>query len=338
MKGVFTVGSMFAGIGGICLAFKQAGNNIEWANEYDANACRTYRFNFPDTKLYESDVHKLKTAEVKKVDIITSGFPCQAFSIAGYREGFQDKKGRGNLFFETARFIEDLKPKAYLLENVKNLSAHDQGNTLKVIRNTLVDELNYSFIPFVLNAKDYGNIPQTRERIYIIGFKGEGKYTIDDEEKKQTVLTHHFKIPDQIPLKNTIHDILEHNKQDERFYYRDNHQYYDTLISEMKSKDTVYQWRRVYVRENKSNVCPTLTANMGTGGHNVPLIIDDFGIRKLTPYECIRFQGFPHDFKFPDELAWSHRYKQAGNSVVVPVVKRIAEEMTRVLRLKYKDK
>ena len=99
----------------------------------------------------------------------------------------------------------------------------------------------------------------------------------------------------------------------------------------MKCKDTIYQWRRVYVRENKSSVCPTLTANMGTGGHNVPLIRDSFGIRKLTPEECLAFQGFPGRYKFPEEMAQSHRYKQVGNSVAVPVVRRIAEEMVRVL-------
>ena len=105
----------------------------------------------------------------------------------------------------------------------------------------------------------------------------------------------------------------------------------------MKSKETVYQWRRVYVRENKSNLCPTLTANMGTGGHNVPLIKDGFGIRKLTPVECTKFQGFPDSFRFPEKMANSHCYKQAGNSVVVPVIKRIADEIVRVLDLKYKD-
>lgn len=329
-----SVGSMFAGIGGICLAFKQVENVIAWANENDKHACITYKYNFPNTKLFECDVHSLNTNEVPKVDIITAGFPCQAFSIAGYREGFHDKKGRGNLFFQTARFIKELKPNAFLLENVRNLSGHDRGNTLRVIRNTIVNELNYSFIPFILNSKDFGNIPQTRERIYIVGFRNEGKYSIDDKLKLPKILTHYFKIPKPIPLMKSIHDILFKDKQNDKFYYKENHKYYPILKNEVRSRDTVYQWRRVYVRENKNSVCPTLTANMGTGGHNVPIILDSYGIRKLTPDECLRFQGFPPEFTFPHNIAQSHLYKQAGNSVVVTVVQRIAKEVNRVLFLR----
>lgn len=354
-----TVGSLFAGIGGICLAFKQEGCNVKWANEYNKHACTTYRFNQKkellgeETRLIEKDISLLdndlinkKKERVKKVDIITSGFPCQAFSVAGYREGFSDKKGRGNFFFKTASFIEKLKPKAFLLENVKNLEGHDNGNTLNIIKKTIKNDLNYSFIKFVLNAKDCGNIPQNRDRIYIVGFRGEAKYSNNDDPNyklKKQIATHHFKIPEKLIFKKhthkkTIHDILDTSKQNERFYYTKEHKYYKTLIKEMKRKETIYQWRRVYVRENKNNVCPTLTANMGTGGHNVPLVIDDYGIRKLTPNECLRFQGFPSGekgFKFPEDLALSHCYKQAGNSVVVPVVRRIANEIVRVLNLKY---
>lgn len=332
----FSLGSMFAGIGGICLAFKQAGFKVKWANEIDTNACKTYKHNFPEINMIERDVHHLESNDVESVDVISSGFPCQAFSIAGYREGFSDKKGRGNLFFETARFIDELRPKAYLLENVKNLSGHDHGNTLRIIKNVLVNELGYSFIPFVLNSKDYGNIPQTRERIYIVGFENEGRYTIDDDDRYPNILTHNFNIPEPIQLKNTIHNLIELEKQKDKFYYHKDHAYYSILKSEIKSRDTVYQWRRVYVRENKNKVCPTLTANMGTGGHNVPIIKDNFGIRKLTPQECLRFMGFPKEFEFPNDLAQTHCYKQAGNSVVVPVVKRVAEELKRVMNLKEK--
>lgn len=315
---------MFAGIGGICLGFKNAGFNVVWSNDFDKHACITYRHNFPDINCIEGDIHTIKTSDVEKVDVLTSGFPCQAFSIAGYRKGFQDE--RGNLFFETARFIEDIKPKAFLLENVKNLVGHDKGKTFKVIQKTIEEDLGYSFIPFILNAKEYGNIPQTRERIYIVGFRNEAR------GKKP--LTNSFKVPEPLPLKKTIHDVLFNEKQDEKFYYTPDHQYYPQLSDAMKNRDTVYQWRRIYVRENKSNVCPTLTANMGTGGHNVPLIIDDYGIRKLTPKECLRFQGFPDSYTFPEDMALSHCYKQAGNSVVVPIIERIAKDILRVLRCK----
>jgi len=324
----YAVGSLFAGIGGICLGFKQSGCDISWANEYNNKACETYTLNFPNHKLYCKDVHEIKNpSDLDNVDIITSGFPCQAFSVAGYRKGFKDP--RGNLFFETARFIDSIKPKAFLLENVKNLNTHDRGNTIKVIKDVITKELGYSFVSFILNSKKVGNIPQTRERIYIVGFR--------DESSENGICTRNFQIPEEINLTTTIRDLLDEEKQDDKYYYNKDHRYYLLLKESMKSNQTVYQWRRRYVRENKSNVCPTLTANMGTGGHNVPLIIDNFGIRKLTPKECTRFQGFPENFKFPQEMANSHCYKQVGNSVVVPVIKRIADEMTRVMNIKYRD-
>lgn len=337
--GKYKVGSLFSGIGGICSAFEQADFKVKWSNEFDKKACETYKKNFKGVNLIEGDICKIEHPEdLSNVDVVTSGFPCQAFSIAGYRKGFDDE--RGNLFFETARFIEHLKPKAFLLENVRNLIAHDKGRTFKIIEEVIRKELNYSFIPFVLDSKEYGNIPQTRSRIYIVGFRGEGNYyhkgqpNLFDPSITHTC-TSQFDTPTSIPLLKTIQDMLHTTKQEERYYYREGHRYFDKLNEAMKSMRTVYQWRRVYVRENKSNLCPTLTANMGTGGHNVPLVLVKDGIRKLTPKECLRFQGFPEDFEFPTNMANSHCYKQAGNSVVVPVVKRIADEIRRVLVWKY---
>ena len=251
------------------------------------------------------------------MDVITSGFPCQAFSLAGYQKGFKDP--RGNLFFETARVIKDLQPKAFLLENVKNLKSHDKGNTLKVIQRTIEDDLNYSFLSFVLSAYKHGNIPQSRERIYIVGFR------------KDIVNRDKFIIPKEIPLRKKINDLLYKKKAKDKYYFKEDHKYMPLLKDTMISRETLYQWRRVYVRENKSNLCPTLTANMGSGGHNVPLLVDDFGYRRLTPRECFRFQGFPVSFKLLSSIADSHLYKQAGNSVTVPVIKRIANEIRKVL-------
>lgn len=331
----YRVGSLFSGIGGICLGFKQAGYELSWANEWDKNACKTYRHNISNN-LIECDIHNIKNPkqDLGSVDIITSGFPCQAFSIAGYQLGFKDP--RGNLFFETARFIDSIKPKSFLLENVRNLVSHDNGKTFEVIKKVLTEDLGYSFIPFILNSKDYG-IPQNRERIYIVGFRDEAKIQNDETLNIKNSCTHNFKIPAPITLTKGIHDILSREKQNEKYYYKENHKYYPILLEEMKNKNTLYQWRRVYVRENKNNLCPTLTANMGTGGHNVPLIIDDYGIRKLTPLECLRFQGFPDDFNFPESLSNSHCYKQAGNSVVIPVINRIAESMSKALDIKYSE-
>ncbi|MEA4977678.1 MAG: DNA cytosine methyltransferase [Methanomassiliicoccaceae archaeon] len=317
-----TAGSMFAGIGGICLGFETAGVDIVWANEIDPYACMTYRHNFNGAPfLHEEDIYKVDENSIPKIDILVAGFPCQAFSIAGYRKGFED--ARGALFYEVMRVIRAKKPRAVFLENVKNLENHDDGNTYRAIKRLLTDE-GYLVIEKVMNTMEYSNIPQNRERIYVVGFKKHDDGTCPEFDA--------FKFPDPVKLKATIHDIINiHEKKDDSFYYGLNNPYYEKLDAAMTNPDTIYQWRRVYVRENKSNVCPTLTANMGTGGHNVPLIRDDFGIRKLTPEECLAFQGFPRDYSFP-EMANSHKYKQAGNSVSVPVISRIAHNIITSMR------
>jgi len=320
----YSVGSLFAGVGGICRGFEQAGFKLLWANEFDSHANVTYRANF-DHFLDSSDIHDLNPSDFEKVDVITSGFPCQAFSIAGYRKGFGDS--RGNLFFETMKVIATLKPKAFLLENVRNLVGHDEGRTFRIMEETIKDS-GYSFIPKVLNTMEYGNIPQTRERIYIVGFRDESAGGICSDS---------FDFPNSTKLTKTVRkDILEKKRVDKRYYYTEKCCFYKILVEQMKSKNTVYQWRRVYLRENKSGVCPTLTANMGTGGHNVPLVRDNYGIRKLTPRECARLQGFDNDFNLP-EIAPSHLYKQMGNSVSVPVIRRVAENIKNSLNKKYSN-
>ena len=310
----YKVASLFAGIGGICRGFENAGAELVWANEIDPYACITYKENFKHT-LIESDIHLIDTKDVPEFDILTSGFPCQAFSIAGYRKGFNDE--RGNLFFETLRFIVDKKPKAFLLENVKNLVGHDKGKTFKIMLSAL--EQNGYFVKYkVLNSMEYGNVPQNRERIYVVGFK----------EKESC---ERFEFPEKINLTKRINDIIDkETKQEDRYYYTEASQYYPMLKQEMTNKDSIYQLRRVYVRENKSSVCPTLTANMGTGGHNVPLIMDNHGIRKLTPLECFEFQGFG-DIKISEKMSNGRLYKQAGNSVTVPVVEQIAKAILKAL-------
>lgn len=308
------VGGLFAGIGGIELGFKKVGFKISWANEIDKNAAITYRINHKH-KLFEKDLKELQTHEVEKIDILTGGFPCQAFSVAGYRKGFEDD--RGNVFFEILRFIDDLEPKVLFLENVKNLKGHDNGNTFKTVINEL-ENRGYHISYKVLNSSEYANVPQNRERIYIVGFKDKTTYE-------------NFDFPKPKKLTKTINDLVD-DEADEKFYYHKS-KYYTQLKEEMKNRDTVYQWRRKYVRENKSKLCPTLTANMGTGGHNVPLIIDKKDIRKLTPRECARFQGYDDNFILSDSLAPSHLYKQIGNSVTVPVIEAIAKEIKKALNV-----
>ena len=312
--------SFFAGVGGIDKGFEMAGFETIYANEFDYNASLTYKANFPNVEFSSADIRTLnEKTDIPDFDILLAGFPCQAFSVAGYRQGFNDEKGRGNLFFELARILEEKKPPIIFLENVKNLVSHDNGNTFSVISDTL-EQLGYYIKYFVLNACNYGNIPQTRERIYIIGFRDKEQYK-------------NFECPKPKKLEKKLREVIDfENKQKEKYYYTDKCPFYDKLAASMQRCDTCYQWRRVYVRENKSNLCPTLTANMGTGGHNVPLIRTYSGeFRKLTPRECFNLQGFPEDFILPEKLSESALYKQAGNSVVVNVIQRIAEEIKKAI-------
>jgi DNA (cytosine-5)-methyltransferase 1 len=312
---MYKVAGFFSGVGGIELGFKKAGFDVVWANEYDKRASITYRKNFNHTYI-EKDIHELESDDIPNVDVITAGFPCQAFSIAGYRKGFEDE--RGNLFFEVIRLIREKKPRVLFLENVKNLVSHDKGNTYKVILETL-EAHGYYVKDKVLNSANYGNVPQNRERIYIVAFLNQKDYK-------------NFSFPKPVKLTTQLSDVINFSLNvDEKYYYtKSKNKFYDQLEESIVSKKTVYQWRRKYVRENKSGLCPTLTANMGTGGHNVPLIKTDYGIRKLTPRECFNLQGYPEDYILPD-LADSHLYKQAGNSVVVSVIEAIAKEIRKAL-------
>ena len=314
----YSIDAFFAGVGGIELGFTQTGEfRVVYANEFDKNARETYKLNNPDVNLDGRDIHNVSPNEIPYADVIMGGFPCQAFSIAGYRKGFEDD--RGDLFFELLKMISSKKPRVIFIENVKNLVSHDHGNTFKVIREALA--VNGYYIKWkVLNGKDYGNVPQNRERIYVVGFNNKEDYL-------------KFDFPEPIELKKSIKDVIDFNGQyDEKYYYRDGKQpFYDQLVDSIDSQETVYQWRRKYVRENKAGVVPTLTANMGTGGHNVPLILTDSKeIRKLTPKETFNAQGYPKEFKLPD-ISNAQLYKQAGNSVVVPVINRIAENIVDVL-------
>lgn len=309
----YKVGSLFSGIGGIDLGFKNVGFKIEWANEIDEKACQTYKLNFKKEKVICEDIRKLDLDVLNKIDILTAGFPCQAFSIAGYQKGFRDE--RGTLIFEVFKFIKKLNPKIVFLENVKNLKSHDKGKTFRnIIEN--IKKLGYYSKYQILNTCEYSNIPQNRERLYIVCFKDEKLYN-------------RFVFPEKTNNLLSIQDILE-KKVDKVFYYNKT-KYYSILQKEMTNRNTCYQWRRHYVRENKNNLCPTLTANMGLGGHNVPLVLDNIDIRKLTPRECLRLQGFPDNFEFPNNFPNSVLYKQIGNSVSIPIIEKIANNLMKVL-------
>lgn len=316
MKKQLRVASFFTGAGGIDVGFEQAGFKTVFANEIDTYPSEIFKANF-DCPLIIDDIKNINPNDLPEFDVLLAGFPCQAFSLAGYRKGFADE--RGNLFFEVMRIVEVRKPQIIFLENVKNLVGHDKGNTFRVILDALKQN-NYYVKYQVLNTMTHGNVPQNRERIYVVAFLDEN-------------VANRFNFPDPIALETKLSDVIDfESKLDDKYYYTaDKYDFYGKLAEAMINEDTVYQWRRVYVRENKSNVCPTLTANMGTGGHNVPLIKTKTGIRKLTPHECFNLQGFPEDFKLPEKLSNGRLYKAAGNSVSVPVIRRIAQQLKKAL-------
>ena len=307
--------SLFSGIGGIDLGFIQAGFKVVWANEFDHDAACTYRHNFGDEHLVERDVRQIDAHTIPDFDVLVAGFPCQPFSIMGKQRGFDDP--RGNLFFEIARIVKDKRPPVIFLENVANLLQHDDGKTFLTIYNALVP-FGYTFKYRVMDAIEYGNVPQHCTRIFIVAFL--------DYEKCE-----HFEFPEKVKLTTKLNDILVRSaKHDESYYYTDISIYYEDLQRIVTDKSALYKIYDSGVSKKAHYVCPTLTANMGTFPNRVPIIRDDYGIRKITPYECLALQGFPKEYRFP-KIPMASAYKQCGNSVVVPVIRRIAEKIMKVM-------
>lgn len=311
-----SVGSLFSGIGGIDLAFIQAGCKIAWAVENDAACCRTYRHNDNKTKINEKDIRAVKAEFLDGVDVLTAGFPCQSFSIAGKQRGFSDI--RGHLFYEVGKFVQAHKPRFVFLENVPNLMEHDNGKTFNIVHNVL-SELDYSIRYKVLRASEYGGVPQIRDRIYIIAFREQ----IDCDL---------FEFPKKIDLSISIEDILQRSKKrHDAYYYDETEAFYDLAKCIVVRNDSIYRVYHNSIKLTQNKMCPTLTASMGVRPNQIPLVIDDFGLRKLTIQECLDFQGFPKEFRFPSSITLEDAYKQIGNSVCVPVVRRIAEQIQKLV-------
>ena len=313
-----TVGSMFAGIGGICLAFKRAGCKIVWANEIDRAACKTYRHNFGSKYLVQGDIKNISPDDIPRFDILTAGFPCQAFSSVGLKDGFDDP--RGNLFFEIARIAKATKPRAILLENVANLEKHDDGRTFDIIKKSLY-KLGYQITYKVMNACEYGNRPQQRNRIFIAAFRYKKDFR-------------HFDFPTPIKLTKNAFSYLFKQRQDDK-YYMDGHRMWNRMMEYMTDRKRIYRFTDWGLSRGREGICPTLLAAMGSRFERIPFFYDDFSIRLLTPRECARLQGFPESYKFP-EISEKQIYKQIGNAVCVPVVRRIAENMVAALTSKEK--
>jgi DNA (cytosine-5)-methyltransferase 1 len=307
---------LFAGTGAFTHAFQNTGkvgcvfanDMVEWSKQiYDTN------FNHPLTL---QDLNTVNVADIPPHDILTGGFPCQPFSIAGRQEGFDD--ARSNVFWKILEIIDHHTPRCVVLENVKNLVSHDEGRTFQTIRSNL-EERGYNICTKVLNTSSITGVPQHRERIYIVCIKDKAifdRFTLDFPAIEKRAIGSMLTVATEIP---------------EKYYYTEASSTWPLVSEAVVNRDTIYQYRRVYVRENKSNECPTLTANMGGGGHNVPLVRDERGIRKLTPRECFNFQGFPISYVLPAKMSDTNLYKLAGNAVSVPVVQLIANRLVPLL-------
>lgn len=278
---------LFAGIGGFHLAFRRAGAECVFASEWDEAARRTYRANFQsispalfrnEPRLFAGDITKVRAEDIPDFDILTGGFPCQPFSQAGLKRGFNET--RGTLFFDIARIIKDKQPQAYFIENVRGLLVHDEGRTFDVIKRVLTEELGYSLFYKVVKASDFG-LPQHRPRLYMVGFRNPN---ID------------FEFPEPTGLKLTMSDVFEGNAERKIGY---------TLRVGGRGSD---------IKDRR----------------NWDAYMVDDKIRRLTPKEGLRMQGFPDDFVFP--VSESQAMKQLGNAVAVPAIQAVAQAIVETLR------
>lgn len=313
----YDIVDLFAGTGAFSHAFSEYGSNIVYANDFTKESKEIFDLNH-NIKLSLNDINNINPEDIPEHDVITAGFPCQPFSISGLRKGFDDE--RANVFWKLLEIFKYHDTQIVILENVKNLCSHDKGNTFKIIKEEL-EKLGFYLCYKILDTCKITSLPQHRERIYIVGFKNRDLYKKFDLDFPEIIT-------------DNIIDYLE-DDIDDKYYYTDKYKVFD-LINEQVVKpieeNVIYQYRRTFVRENKSSVCPTLTANMGGGGHNVPLLLDNRGIRKLTPRECFNLQGFPNDYILPN-LCDGKLYKLAGNAVSVPIVKLIVDKIVKLNHL-----
>lgn len=291
---------LFAGIGGIRLAFERVGGVCVFSSEWDENACKTYRANFGEQPF--GDITKIRADAIPDFDVLLAGFPCQPFSIAGKKAGF-DHATQGTLFFDVERILKEKKPKAFLLENVKNLISHDQGNTFRTMLSHL-EQLGYTVYYQILNALDYG-VPQKRERVIICGFAQQVPFSfpepIDDKEKK------------------SLADILE-TDVDAKYYVKSNIR--DSRLQRLKDKN----YPKPYIsHENMAGSItphPYCSALRAGASANYILINDE---RRPTERELLRLQGFPDSYKIV--VNYGHIKRQTGNSVAVPMIEAVAKQM-----------
>lgn len=301
---------LFSGIGGTRLGFHQTNSvNIVFSSEIDKFAVKTYKANFGETPF--GDITKIDENDIPDHDILVGGFPCQAFSQAGKKLGFEDT--RGTLFFEIARIIKKKRPKAFLLENVKNLKSHDKGRTFKVIETTL-KKLNYDVQTILFKAKDFG-VPQNRERIYIVGFAKDKVSNYKD-----------FSFPTPSCPKTSVGDILELNVDDKYTISNALWQGHQRRKTEHKEKGNGFGYSLFNENSPYTN---TISARYYKDGSEILIEQAEKNPRKITPREAARLQGFPENYIIP--VSDTQSYKQFGNSVAVPVIFAIAKEIISIL-------
>ena len=297
------VASLFCGCGGLDYGFHKAGFEIVWANDFDRYAVETYNANFPNKALC-ADINELDINTIPAHDVLIGGFPCQPFSMMGKENGFNDK--RGTLFFKVVEIIENQrdrghKPRIVVLENVRNLLTHDKGRTFKVIKETLED-LGYHVYSAQLNSADYG-VPQTRNRVFLVCL-------VDDVD---------YKFPAGEPLETTLQDILENNVDDKYFLS-------ERILKTILSNGTGGYYAK---SEIDLKIARPLTATMAKMHRACQdnYVTQEKGVRRLTPRECARLQGFPDDFNIV--VSDAQAYKQFGNAVTVNVSYAIAKSIVK---------
>ena len=260
---------LFAGIGGIRLGFESVGGHCVFSSEFDEDACKTYEANFGEHP--SGDITKIDAKDIPDFDILTAGFPCQSFSVCGNKKGFADE--RGNLFFEIMRIADEKQPQIIFLENVANLTEHDNGKTFNRIHNEL-SERNYYIRYIIADAFNYG-IPQHRTRTYIVAFKDFD-------------MCNKFQFPKEQSLKKHIFDIIDRSvKADDSFYLKENSVQYQKMNATITDENQIYRFSDYGVQKSKDGISFTLKANMGTWYNRAPIIKDNFGIRTITPQECL---------------------------------------------------
>ncbi len=313
-----TAGCLFSGMGGFAAGLAAAGFDIQWANDNDPHACAAFRRRFPNVQLIEQDVRTLAGESLGQVDLLAAGFPCQSFSQAGSRLGFNDP--RGGLFFEIPRLLGEMnaKPRVVLLENVPHLMYGADGAWFDTVRRELRGA-GYWFHEsacWTVNVKDATDLPQDRERLFMAAALREYfAYNPFSPPLPRTNGRIHL---DAIIDRSAPGDPAAYLPSDNRYY-----RMIERTMDRGESKRNIYQLRRSYVREKKDGLCPTLTANMGVGGHNVPFVRDQWGIRRLSVAEVAQFQGF-EPAELPADVQEHEQYRLLGNAVCVKLAQLAA--------------